>query len=83
MTQLDPSVQVQLVEATLNLLGGTHVRLRGEDHARKFLLSFRYVYCGLSAAVVKGENIAEGDVEACFQKLPLPRNPRSPQLPPV
>ncbi|TFH37513.1 MAG: hypothetical protein E4G93_00120 [Dehalococcoidia bacterium] len=81
MTQLDPSVQVRLIDATLNLLGGPHVRLRGEDHAKKFILSFRYMYCGLSAAVAKGEIHAEGDVEECFQKLPLPRNVKSVSLP--
>ena len=81
MTQLDPSVQVRLVDATLNLLGGPHVRLRGEEHAKKFILSFRYVYCGLSVAVAKGELRAEGDVEECFQKLPLPRNVQHAQLP--
>jgi hypothetical protein len=81
MTQLDPSVQIQLIEATLNLLGGTHVRLRGEDHARKFILSFRYVYCGLSAAVAKGESRAEDDVEECFHKLPVPRSTQAARLP--
>jgi hypothetical protein len=81
MTEIDPGVQVRLVDATLNLLGGPHVRLRGEDHAKKFILSFRYVYCGLCAAVAKGELRAEGDVEECFQKLPLPRNVPHGQLP--
>lgn len=73
MTQLDPSVQSMLVEATLELLGSS-TRLRNEDHAKKYLLSFRYVYCGLAAAVAKGESRAEGEAEECFQKLPQLRS---------
>ncbi len=70
MTQLDPAVQVRLIDATLDLLGGPRVRLRSEDHARKYVQSFRFMYCGLSAAVAKGEVRAEGEAEECFQKLP-------------
>ena len=70
MTQLDPSVQVRLIDATLNLLGGPRVRLRSEDHAKKFVQSFRFMYCGLSAAVAKGEVHAAGEAEECFRKLP-------------
>ncbi|MBN1855986.1 MAG: hypothetical protein JW846_03435 [Dehalococcoidia bacterium] len=73
MTQLDPSVQIRLIDATLDLLG-THARLRDEGHAKKYLLSFRYVYCGLSAAVAKGELRAEGEPEECFEKLPQVRS---------
>jgi len=70
MTQLDPSVQIRLVDATLNLLGGSRVRLRNEDHAKKFIQSFRYLYCGLSAGVAKGEMQVEGEPGECFHKLP-------------
>jgi hypothetical protein len=73
MTQLDPAVQITLIEATMDLLGSS-TRLRNEDHARKYLLSFRYVYCGLAAAVAKGEVKAEGEVEECFQRLPQLRS---------
>ncbi len=69
MTQLDPGVQSMLIEATMELLG-SGTRLRNEDHAKKYLLSFRYVYCGLAAVVARGEAKAEGEVEECFQKLP-------------
>jgi len=70
MTQLDPSAQIRLGAATLNLLGGPRVRLRNEDHAKKFIESFRYLYCGLSAGVAKGEMHADGEPAECFHKLP-------------
>ncbi len=73
MTQLDPSVQIRLVDATLNLLGGPRVRLRNEAVAKKYIQSFRFLYCGLSAGVAKGEIAAAGDMEECFHKLPLAR----------
>lgn len=73
MTQLDPGVQVQLITATLNLLGGPRVHLRNEAVARKYIQSFRFLYCGLAAGVAKGEIAAAGDAEECFHKLPLAR----------
>ncbi|NLE95253.1 MAG: hypothetical protein GX600_06170 [Dehalococcoidia bacterium] len=79
MSQLDPAVQSRLIDATLGLLGSTRTRLRDENHAKKYILSFRYVYCGLAAAVAKGELHLEGEVEECFQKLSQPRRG---QLPP-
>ncbi len=68
MTQLDPSVQIKLIEATTSLLSSSHTRLRNEDHARKYILSFRFVYCGLAAAVMRGESTDDG-LEECFYKL--------------
>jgi len=82
MSQLDPSVQIRLIDAVTDLLSSTHTRLRNEDHAKKYILSFRYVYCGLAAAVAKGELRVDGEVEECFQKLPQPRRGQS-QLPSV
>ncbi len=76
MTQLDPVVQARLVEATINLLGSSHARLRNEDHARKYILSFRFVYCGLAAAVAKGESPSDDGVEECFHQLSQPRRTR-------
>jgi len=77
MSQLDPEVQIRLIDAVVDLLGvGT--RLRSEDHARKYLASFRYLYCGLAAAVVKGEVRMEGEPEECFLALPPMRSGRRP-----
>ncbi len=78
MTQLDPSVQVRLIDATMSLLGSSRARLRDEDHARKYILSFRFVYCGLAAAVSKGELRVDGDVEECFHKLTQSRRRQVP-----
>ncbi|MBN1151794.1 MAG: hypothetical protein JXA58_01165 [Dehalococcoidia bacterium] len=73
MSQLDPEVQIRLIDAVVDLLGmGT--RLRSEDHARKYMASFRYLYCGLSAAVAKGETRTEGEPEECFLALPPMRS---------
>jgi hypothetical protein len=73
MSQLDPEVQIRLIDATVDLLGaGTH--LRNEDHARKYIASFRYLYCQLAAAVSKGETRTEGEPEECFLKLPATRS---------
>ncbi len=77
MTQLDPSVQIRLIEATTSLLSSSHTRLRNEDHARKYILSFRYVYCGLAAAVAKGE-LTEDGVEECFHRLSQGRHKQLP-----
>jgi len=68
MTDLDPEIQSQLIETTLDLLGRPH-RLKDEDMARKYIASFRFVYCGLSAAVAKGEVRADGEPEECFHEL--------------
>ncbi len=73
MTQLDPAVQTMLIEATLELLG-SNTRLRSEDHARKYIASFRFVYFGLANAVLKGETRAEGEEVECFQRLPQLRS---------
>jgi len=70
MTQLDPSVQIRLIEATMSLLGKPHLRLRDENVAKKYISSFRYVYCGLSGAVAKGELRPDGEPEECFLRLP-------------
>ena len=78
MTQLDPSVQIRLIEATTSLLSSSHTRLRNEDHAKKYILSFRYVYCGLAAAVAKGE-LTEDGVEECFHKLSQGRRRELPE----
>ena len=72
MSQLDPEVQIRLIDAAVELLGmNTH--LRNEDHARKYIASFRYLYCHLAAAVSKGETRSEGEAEECFLKLPASR----------
>jgi len=68
MTQLDPAIQSQLIETTLDLLGRPH-RLRDEDSAKKYIASFRFVYCGLSAAVAKGEVRTDGEPDECFHEL--------------
>jgi hypothetical protein len=68
MSELDPAIQSQLIETTLDLLGRPH-RLRDEEMAKKYLASFRFVYCGLSAAVAKGESRAEGEPEECFHEI--------------
>lgn len=68
MSELDPVIQSQLIETTLDLLGRPH-RLRDEDMAKKYIASFRFVYCGLSAAVAKGESRAEGEPDECFHEL--------------
>ena len=73
MSQLDPEVQIRLIDAAVELLGmNTH--LRSEDHARKYIASFRYLYCQLAAAVSKGEARTEGEPEECFLKLPVTRS---------
>ncbi len=73
MTQLDPNVQIRLIDATMSLLGSSDARLKNESHAKKYIQSFRYVYCALAMSVVKGETRVDGEPEDCFEKLPQSR----------